>query len=526
MATEATADDGAGWRADLDEIHRRRGRALEMGGAERVERQHQRGKLSARERVDLLFDPGTFEEIGILADHSSARPEMQDFVAPADGVVVGAGEIHGRTAYCFAEDFTVLGGSVGETGNIKRDRVKELAGQERVPLIYLLDGAGARGQEFVMEGWPDSEHFLVQARLSGIVPQVAAVLGGLGGDPALEVPLCDFKVMTKGAGALFAGGPPLVKAATGLDVTKEELGGYQVHTEASGVVDNAAEDDHDAIEQIRRYMSYMPQNCWGMPPSMEPSDDPYRADEELLEILPDDRKQPYDMHRIVDAVVDRDSFFEIQPRFGRALIVGLARLDGHVVGVVANQPKFRAGAFSGEEADKEVHFISVCNSFNIPLIFLVDVPGFMVGPKTEREGVLRRGLRVAWVTAYGRVPNVTVLIRKAYGMGAAAMNGPGGGQSATLCWPTAEFGGLPLEGGVAAAYKTEIAAAENQEDVLRKRYEEVRATAGPFAAARVFNFDELIDPRETRTRIVKAFRRARPRQEESTGPWKLYGVFP
>ncbi|WP_134322043.1 acyl-CoA carboxylase subunit beta [Cumulibacter soli] len=515
-----------GWRPEVERINSLRQRALEMGGQERIDRQHARGKLTARERMDLLFDRGTMEEIGILADHAGTRRHLKDFHAPADGVVTASGLIDGRPAFAFSEDFTVLGGSTGSVGIQKRNRLKELAGRERLPIVYLLDGAGARGQEAILAGWPDSSHFLVQSRLAGIVPQVGAVLGGLGGDPALEVPLCDFKIMSKGEGALFTGGPPLVKAALGLDIDKIDLGGYKIAVETAGVVDNAAEDDADAIAQIRRYLSYMPLNCDELPPVVAPTDDPWRADDELLDIVPRNRRAPYDMQQIVDRIVDHDSVFQIQPTFGKSLITCLARMDGHVVGIVANQPKVRAGAMTGDEADKAVHFISLCNSFNIPMVFLVDVPGLMVGPETERQAILKRGLRVAWVTAHARVPNVTVLIRKAYGMGAAAMNGPGGGQSATLCWPSAEFGSLPVAGGVDAAFKSQIAGGKDASAVRAEFESSISSDAGPFPAAGVFNFDELIDPRETRARVVRAFRRARRSQERNTGPWQHYGLFP
>jgi acetyl-CoA carboxylase carboxyltransferase component len=511
---------------EVEEIRRLRAEAYGMGGEERVVRQHDRGKLTARERIELLFDPGTFEEIGTLADHRSVRENMRDFYAAADGVVTGAGLIDGRPAYAFAEDFTVLGGSTGKTGLAKRNRLKELAGRERLPLIYLLDGAGARGQESVLAGWASGAHFLVQSRLGGVVPQIGAVMGGLGGDPALEVPLCDFKLITKETGMLATGGPPLVKAALGLDITKEELGGYKVSAHTSGVIDNVAVDDQDAIAQIRKYLSYMPQSCYETPPFVPTDDDPLREDEDLLSIVPRSRTQPYDMRRVIDAVIDHDTFFEIQPKYGRALIVGFARIEGHVVGIQANQPMIRAGAISGPEADKACHFISVCNAYNIPIIFLTDVPGFMVGPNTEREGILRRGLRVAWVMAHNRVPTVSVICRKSYGMGAVAMNGPDGGQTATLCWPSAEFGALPLEGGVAAAYKRSIEEADDPEALRAEIQGDHKALSGPAKAAKVFNFDELIDPRETRPRIVRALRRARVRQEQNVGPWQHFGIFP
>jgi acetyl-CoA carboxylase carboxyltransferase component len=525
--TAAEEDAAIGWHAEVEKLEHERARAYAMGGEARIQRQHDRGKLTARERIDELFDPGTFEEIGILADHRGAPGSpLEGVYAAADGVVCGAGEIDGRPAYAFAEDFTVLGGSTGRTGIEKRNRLKEMAGRERLPLIYLLDGAGARGQEQILGGWASGQHFLVQSRMAGQVPQIAAVLGGLGGDPALEVPLCDFKLITKGRGMLATGGPPLVKAALGIDIDKEELGGYKVAAQISGVVDNIAIDDHDAIAQIRRYLSYMPQSCWETPPVRDTGDDPFRVDESLIDVVPRHRQQPYDMNKIIDAVVDRDSFFEIQPKFGRALIVGFSRIEGHVVGIVANQPKIRAGAFSGAEADKATHFISVCNSYNIPMTFLTDVPGFMVGPAAEREAILRRGLRVAWVLAHNRVPIVSVVIRKAYGMGAVAMAGPESGQTATLVWPSAEFGALPLEGGVNAAYKSSIDGAVDPEAERALHQGDHLESAGPLTDARVFNFDELIDPRETRPRIVRALRRTRARTAQAVGPWTHTGIFP
>jgi methylmalonyl-CoA decarboxylase subunit alpha len=511
------------WKPEVDEIEQRRALARKMGGEERVRRQHEREKLTARERIERLLDPGSFEEIGILADHSSRREEMKGVSAPADGVVTGAGEIHGRAVYLFSEDFTVLGGSTGQTGLAKRVRMRELALQERAPLVYLLDGAGARAQESILGGWAGGGHFLLQSRMSGIVPQVAGILGPLGGDPALEVPLCDFKVMVKGTAMVAAGGPPLVRAALGHEVTKEELGGYEVHTQISGVVDNAADDDPAALDVLRRYLGYMPQSCWELPPRLETGEDPFRRDEALLEIVPRNRRQRYDMRRVIEALIDRDSFFEIQPAFGRALLVGFARIDGEVVGMQANQPMVRAGAFGAAEADKAFHFLQVCNAFNVPVVFLTDVPGFMVGPASEREGTLRRGLRVAFVLAHTRVPTVSVVIRKAYGMGAVAMNGPGGGQTTTLVWPSAEFGALPVEGGVDAGYRRSIEADADAREKLEERF---RAFGSPFEAAKVFNFDELIDPRDTRPRIVRALRRARARRAQSTGPWTYHGIVP
>jgi acetyl-CoA carboxylase carboxyltransferase component len=516
---------GASWQGEIDELEQRRARARELGGPERIQRQHDRRKLTARERIDYLLDEGTFDEIGLLADHGSHRPDMADVTAPADGVVCGAGEIDGRPVYLFSEDFTVLGGSVGQVGFRKRMRVRELAQRDRVPLLFLLDGAGARGQEYTMGEWPSGEHFALQAQMSGVVPQVAAILGGLGGDPALEVPLTDFKVMTKHEGMVAAGGPPLVESATGIKVTKQELGGYKVHTERSGVVDNAVDSDEEALDQVRTFLSYLPSNCWELPPRRDSFEDPFRRDEALADVIPRERTRPYDVMRVIEGLIDHDSFFMIQPRYGRALVVGLARIDGEVVGIQANQPKWRAGAFGAQEADKATHFVALCNSYNIPMIFLSDVPGFMVGPKSEEEATLRRGLRLAWTMSYMRVPTISVLLRKAYGMGSVAMHSANAGQVATLAWPSAEFGALPLDGGVKAAYKRTLDEEQTAEEIEAVK-ERFAAFGNPLDAAKAFNFDDLIDPRDTRKRIVRALRRARAAQAQQLGPWRHHGIFP
>lgn len=514
------------WRAELDEIASRRTRAQELGGDERIRRQHDAGKLTARERIDLLVDEGTFEELGMLAGHTSQRAEMRDVVAPADGVVTGVGQVDARATFVMAEDFTTLGGSVGLTGMRKRHRVRELAERERCPIVYLLDGAGARGQEFVNAGWVGGEPFLHMARMSGVVPQIAGVMGPLAGDPALEVPLCDFKVMVKHSGMVAAGGPPLVAAATGAQVTKDELGGWEMHTKVTGMVEAAVDSDEEAIAVIRRFLSYLPANCWELPLRAPEFAEPARHSDELLKLVPENRKQPYDMHAVIDCIVDAESFFEIQPAYGGALIVGLTRLEGMVVGIQANQPLCRAGAFGAEEADKSVRFLQLCNSYNVPVLFLTDVPGFMVGPAAEAAGTLKRGLRIASVMAHMRAPTASVLVRKAYGMGAVAMNGPGGNQSITLAWPSAEFGAMPAHGGVAAAHGRAIASSGDPgaaREELEQRYLQL---GNPFDAAKAFDFDDLIDPRETRARVAAAFRRAEPAQRLALGPWTYHGIFP
>ena len=411
------------WQSEVDEIERRRERALEMGGEERVARQHAQGKLTARERIALLLDADSFSELGMLATHQSQRPEMQGVFTAADGTVMGYGRIDGREVLVGAEDFTVMGGSVGITGIIKRERLLEIAGQAKVPVVWLLDGAGARANEWVRGGWIGGKHFTLMSHLSGIVPQVVAAMGPCAGDPALMAPLSDFVVMVKGTSMLAAGGPPIVEAAIGEHVSKEELGGSYVHCHISGVGDNEAKDDEDCLRIIRRYLSYFPTNVYTSPPHVEPSDDPERRDEELLAIVPRNRKRPYNMLHVMRHLVDHDTLFELKPHHGNSVVTCLARMDGEVVGLVGNQPLNRAGIIDGAASDKMTHFIQLCDAFHIPLIFLSDVPGFMTGSVSERDATLRRGLRIAYAMAYITVPTISVVLRKAYGMGAVAMCG-------------------------------------------------------------------------------------------------------
>ncbi len=497
-----------------------------MGGADKIQRQHQQGKLTARERIELLMDPGTFQEYGLLATHQSHRPEMAGRLTPADGVITGFGYIDGRRAGVIAEDFTVLGGSVGATHAMKKVRMVSIATQERVPLVWLLDGAGARAEEFIGEGLPAVFHHLMVAKMSGIAPQVGVVMGPCAGDSSLVGSLLEFIIMVKGTGMLAAGGPPIVLTATGEHVSKEELGGVEVHCVISGVADNPAEDDKDALLMVKRYLSYLPSNAWEYPPSIVPDDDPERKDDELLEILPSNPRQPYDMKRIINSVVDKGSFFEIKPLFAPMMITGLARMNGHPVGIVANQPMFYAGAITAKAAQKERHFIDLCAAYHIPLVFLVDVPGVMTGPDSEREGALRFGLAVAYSLAWADVPKITVVVRKAFGFGGCAMCGYGAGQTLTLAWPTADFGSLPSSGGVLAAYAAELAKSKDPE-VLQKELEEAyRKYCGPYPAAGIFNVDDVIDPRETRPRIIRALDLALGRRSAPPSPVVRYGIMP
>jgi acetyl-CoA carboxylase carboxyltransferase component len=511
---------------ELEELKQRRHQALQMGGPDKVQRQHQQGKLTARERIELLIDPGTFQEYGLLATHQSHRAEMANRITPADGVITGFGRIDGRRAGVIAEDFTVLGGSLGTTHAMKKIRMIWIATQERVPLVWLLDGAGARAEEFIGEGIPAVFHHLMIARMSGIAPQVGVAMGPCAGDSSLVGSLLEFIIMVKGTGMMAAGGPPVVLTATGEKISKEELGGVEVHCVISGVADNPAEDDKDALSIAKRYLSYLPSNAWEYPPSVIPDDDPERKDDELLEILPINPRQPYDMKHIISRVVDKGSFFEIKPLFAPMMITGLARMNGHPVGIVANQPMVYAGAITAKAGQKERHFIDLCAAYHIPLVFLADVPGVMTGPDSEREGALRYGLAVAYSLAWADVPKITVVIRKAFGFGGCAMCGYGAGQTLTLAWPTADFGSLPSSGGVLAAYGAELAASKDPE-ALRKQLEEAyKKYCGPYPAAGTFNVDDVIDPRETRPRIIHALDLALGRRSVPPSPVMRHGVMP
>jgi acetyl-CoA carboxylase carboxyltransferase component len=498
-------------------------KSREMGGPERIARQHALGKLTVRERIDVLLDPGSFREYGRFTSHYSIHPPVLDQVTPADGVVFGFGKIDGRHVCVVGEDFTVLGGSHGVVNARKKLHAIQMARRERVPLIWLLDGAGARGQELMNDGLPDVTHFLEQARLSGTAPQIGVVLGPCAGDSALVAAGSEFVVMRRETAMLAAGGPPVVKAATGIVVSKEELGGADMHTRESGVADNAADTDEDALAMARRFLSYLPQNAWSYPPHEAPQA-PEAID--LDAVIPAELRRAYDMKKVIRGVVDAGSFFEIKPDFARMMITGLARIDGHPVGIVANQPMVFAGAITAKAAEKAKHFIELCGAYHIPLVFLEDVPGVMTGPQAEQEGTLRAGLSLVYSLAWADVPKVTIVLRKAFGFAACAMAGWGGEQSYVAAWPTADFASLPVQGGVAAAFKSEIEAAEDPVAAQREIEARYAGGTGPFNAAARFTVHDVIAPHDTRARIAEALALSRSRRAQAPQPTPKYGVSP
>ncbi|OMC41355.1 acetyl-CoA carboxylase carboxyltransferase subunit [Mycobacterium sp. GA-1841] len=468
------------WKETLEDLARRRAHTYGMGGQERVARHHGKGKLDARARIARLLDPDTFQEFGTLVGGDIA----------ADGLVAGAGRIDGTPVMVGAEDFTTLAGSIGPGGNAKRYRLAELALRNKIPLVMLLEGAGFR---------PSGEHYgrtptdlIAQAKCSGKVPTISAILGPSAGHGALVAPVCDFTIMSR-QGAIFTAGPPVVKESTGEDISKEDLGGPDVAL-TSGVIHNYAEDDETVIDDIRRYLSYFPSSAWSYPPTRLADDtaDP-RLTPEILDIVSRDNRQIYDMRAVLDEIFDRPDWFEVQPKFGRAIICALAHLGGYPVAVVANQPQVMAGSIDADAADKAAHFISVADSFHLPLIFLADNPGMLPGSQSERSGVLRSGARMFAAQTAATTLKLHVTLRKAFGFGSMVMSLLGfDDQVATFAYPGATMGAMG-----AAALSAATHAGEDYTEVLKRM--ELEAS---FRSAGHLGFDELISPEETRNALL------------------------
>ncbi len=509
----------------VDDLRERRAKAMLGGGQERIARQHEQGKLTARERIALLVDEGTFTELGIQAGiHHSVRG-LEDREAPADGVITGYGRVDGRMVAVCAYDFTVMAGSMGTTGELKVARLRELALTKRMPFVWLLDSAGARIQEAVGSLFAGSGHlFREEVVASGVIPQVAALMGPCAAGTAYIPGLADFVPMVSGRGSMALAGPHLVRAAVGEDVTQEELGGARVHCRTSGVGDLEVADDEECIARIREYLSYFPSHCEERPP-VRASDDPVdRMDDELLDVLPASNRQAYDMYDVIRRVVDDGEWLDLKPRFARTIITCLARMGGRPVGIVASQPKHLGGILDNDSADKAARFVNLCNAFGLPLVFLVDVPGFMVGTKVEAAGIIRHGAKMLHAVAGATVPKVTVVIRKAYGAGYYVMNGRAYEPDLIVAWPSAEISVMGPEGAVEIVFRKQV---EEADDPAAKRAELIEAYRGlidVYVAARNAMVDDVIDPRETRPTIIRALEMAEGKRVER--PFKRNGVVP
>ncbi|MEA2158195.1 MAG: methylmalonyl-CoA decarboxylase subunit alpha [Solirubrobacteraceae bacterium] len=508
-----------------EDLHARRASIRLGGGAEKIEAQHAREKLTARERLELLIDSGTFVELGLHGRPHFSQRAMDGKEAPADGVLTGYGKVNGRMVAVAAYDFTVMAGSMGMTGELKVTRLRELALTKRIPLVWLLDSAGARIQEAVGSLFAGSGHlFREEVINSGVIPQIAALMGPCAAGTAYIPGLADFVPMVKGRGSMALAGPHLVRAAVGEDVTQEELGGSRVHCRKSGVGDLEVADDHECIEKIKEYLSYFPQNC-EEPAPLRASEDPVdRADDELLDVLPASNRKPYDMYEVIRRIVDDGSYFDLKPQFAKTIITCLARFGGRPAGIVANQPKQLGGILDNDSADKAARFINLCNAYGIPLVYLMDVPGFMVGSKVEAAGIIRHGAKMLYATANATVPKITVILRKAYGAGYYVMNGRAYEPDLIVAWPSAEISVMGAEGAVEIIFRKQVEAADDPEAKRQELIQNFRKIIDVYVAAGNAMIDDVIDPRETRATICRGLEMSANKRVER--PFKRSGVVP
>lgn len=519
--------EGPDMRGHVEALREKRAGHLAMGGPERINRQHSQGKLTARERVDLLFDKDTFSEMGLLAHHQSQSPSMQGKNTPADGVVTGVGEINGRRVAVIAYDFTVMAGSMGQVTEIKAGRMREVALRERTPLVWLIDSAGARIQEatgsmFAATG----DLFKQEVIMSGVIPQVAAMMGPGAAGTAYIPGLADFVPMVKGTSNMALAGPHLVKAAVGEEVTAEDMGGSKVHCKLSGVADLEVADDPDCIQAIKDYLSYFPSSNLDKPPVIESGDPVARRVEELYDIVPANPRRAYDVHEVIGALVDDGDFFAMKPEWARNIVTGFARFGGRPVGIVANQPKFLGGAIDINAADKAARFVWLCDAFHVPLVFLMDCPGFLVGSTVEKLGIIRHGSKMLFAVAEATVPKITVVTRKGYGAGYYVMNGRAYEPDVIVGWPTAEISVMGPEGAVNIIFRKQIEALpEEQRDEARNNMVQmIRDQISPYVAAGWAFIDDVIDPADTRSVVASGLEQAVGKHVER--PWRKHGVLP
>ncbi len=507
----------------LEELRRRHAAAEEGGGAERRERQHREGKLAVRERIELLLDEGTFEEIDKLIEHRCRDFGMDRQVIPGDGLVTGYGLINGRPAFVFAQDFTVFGGSLSETNAIKICKVMDLALKTGAPVIGLNDSGGARIQEGVLSLGGYADIFLRNTLASGVIPQISAVMGPCAGGAVYSPAITDFIFMVADTSYMFVTGPDVIKTVTHEDVTKEELGGSLTHNTKSGVGHFIAADDKECVQMIRELLSYLPQNNRDDPPRRACADPIDRSDPELDRIVPPESNQPYDMKDVIHRVVDDGEFFEVHRHFARNIVVGFGRLDGRSVGIVANQPAFLAGCLDIDSSVKGARFVRFCDAFNIPIVTFEDVPGFLPGTDQEFGGIIRHGAKLLYAYAEATVPKVTVITRKAYGGAYCVMGSKHLRTDVNLAWPTAEIAVMGAAGAVNIIYRRELACGDP--DLRAQKAAEFNDRfASPFVAAERGFIDDVIEPRETRARLIRSLRMLETKVDAM--PRKKHGNIP
>lgn len=509
----------------IEDLRERKSAARQGGGADKVARQHARGRMTARERLDLLLDKGSFREIDIFVTHNCNDFGLADQKVPGDGVVTGYGTVDGRLVYVYSQDFTVFGGSVSHTHAMKICKVMDMAMANGAPVIGLNDSGGARIQEGVHSLAGYAEIFYRNTLASGVIPQISVIMGPCAGGAVYSPAITDFVIMVKESSYMFVTGPEVIKTVTHEDVTFEELGGAVVHASKSGVAHFAAESEEDAIFLVQNLVGYLPSNNMEDAPTAALADDPLRQAHELDSMVPDNPNKPYDMKAIVRHIVDDGQFLEVHEHFAQNLLVGFARLGGHTVGIVAQQPSVLAGVLDTEASQKGARFIRFCDAFNIPLVVLEDVPGFMPGVNQEHGGIIRHGAKLLYAFCEATVPKMTVIVRKAYGGAYCVMNPRHIGADLVLAWPSAEIAVMGPEGAVNIIFRREITEAE---DPAARKAELVadyrKRFANPYVAASAGYIDNVIEPHETRTRLINTLEMLRNKQRSL--PPKKHGNIP
>jgi acetyl-CoA carboxylase carboxyltransferase component len=507
------------WQPEVDEIQRRVEFAEKMGGEKGIEVQHGRGKLTIRERLDLLTDKGSFQEIGRLAGAATYEGDQLVNVRPSN-MVIGTCTLDGRKVVLNGGDFTVRGGAADASIGNKGGHAQNLAGDWRLPYIRLLDATGGSVKTFEQIGrtyiptnpvTPGIEKLLCQ------VPVVSAALGSVAGLPAVDACLSHFNIMVKGISQVFPGGPPVVKAALGIDITKEDLGDERSQVFESGVIDNLADSEEEAFDMIKCFLSYLPNSVWEMPPRRETGDNPERREEALLSAIPRSKRKIYDPHKILAAVLDKDSFFEITPHYGRSRIIGLGRVNGYPAGVMINNPKRLGGSMDVAAGTKVIRFLQLCDTFHLPMIYLADEPGFMAGPEQQRQGIVRAGAKMLCATLRTQMPWISIIIRQLYGVAGQCHDRPSG-MFKRVAWPSAHWGSMHISGGVSAAYRRVI---DESDDPVAKQKEieaQLDALASPFKTAEAFNIEDIMDPRDTRPMLCEFIEMAQPILKTQLGP--------
>jgi len=517
------------WQPELDELARRTELAQQMGGPEGIARQHDNGKYTVRERIEKLLDAGSFHETGVLAGRAEYDEQGNLSAFRPSNFVMGMGRIGGRPVVVGGDDFTVRGGAADGAVGGKAGYAERLARELRLPIVRLVDGTGGGGSVRTLEGTgrmyiPGNPAWDNIVGALSEIPVIGAAMGSVAGIGAARVVASHWSIMQKTTSQVFVAGPPVVARGMGEDIPKEELGGAHIHAHGSGVCDNEAEDEDDCLRQIRQYLSYMPQNVWELPPRAAPTDDPNRRDEWLLSAIPRERNKVYDCRRILRAVMDQDSVFEIGRYYGRSVVTSLALLDGCPVGVMINDPYHFGGGMTAAASDKTVRFIDLCDTFHLPVVNFVDQPGFVIGLEAEKEGTIRVGARALYAVYQATTPWVAIMYRKAYGV-AGAGHGRTQGLNLRYAWPSGDWGSLPIEGGVMAAYRREIEASPDPEARRKELEDQLNKARDVFRTAEGFGVEEIIDPRETRPILVNWVHLAYDLEKTRLGP-KTRGMRP